>query len=97
MSEDKTSKFLYKKKIKIDQHNRTFASICICPNREQSCGKPEECEWKLLLRGAESTHRCISVAFSDADKRCLENCRNFLESAERRGRKKEKEGEKFLS
>jgi len=49
----------------------------VCPNREQSCGKPKECKWKLLLRGAESTRRCISVAFSDADKRCLENCRNF--------------------
>lgn len=49
----------------------------VCPNRKQSCGKPKECQWKLLLRGAESTRRCISVAFSDADKRCLENCRNF--------------------
>lgn len=38
---------------------------------------PKNAEWKLLLRGAESTRRCISVAFLDADKRCLENCRNF--------------------
>lgn len=60
------------------------------PNREQSCGKPKECEWKLLLRGAESTRRCISVAFSDADKRCLENCRNFS----LRGGREERSGEK---
>lgn len=57
----------------------------VCPNREQSCGKPKECEWKLLLRGAESTRRCISVAFSDADKRCLENCRNFSGGGKRGG------------
>lgn len=73
----------------------------VCPNREQSCGKPKECEWKLLLRGAESTRRCISVAFSDADKRCLENCRNFSPGKEGWGTKEkskevEKEGEKVL-
>lgn len=37
------------------------------------------------MRGAESTRRCISVAFLDVDKRCLENCRNFLPAGRGRG------------
>jgi len=58
-----------------------FTSMRVCPNRGQSCGKPKECGWKLFLRGAESTRRCVSVAFLGADKRCLENCRNFSHRA----------------
>jgi len=71
----------------------------VCPNRGQSCGKPKECGWKLFLRGAESTRRCVSVAFLRADKRCLENCRNFSHRAAgwREGRgdgKRERERER---